>query len=61
VVLDHCAGVGTTGMACKELGRSFILIEINPAYYAIAKNRLDNIGSNLFQSSQHHTEALTTP
>ena len=27
-------------MACKELGRKFIGIEINPKYYEIAQRRL---------------------
>jgi len=30
------------GVACKELGRNFIGIEISPEYYEIAKKRIDN-------------------
>jgi DNA modification methylase len=31
---------GTTGVACKNLGRSFIGIEKDPAYFAIAEERI---------------------
>ncbi len=32
-VLDNCAGSGTTGAACIELGREFILIEKESGYF----------------------------
>lgn len=32
-VLDNCAGSGTTGAACVELGREFILIEKESGYF----------------------------
>jgi DNA modification methylase len=35
-------GSGTTGLACKELDRNFIGIEISPEYMKIAENRLKN-------------------
>lgn len=34
-------GSGTTGVACKQLGRSFIGVEINEQFYNIAKSRID--------------------
>lgn len=40
VVLDCCAGSGTTGVACKNLNRDYILIEKEPEYYEIAKQRV---------------------
>lgn len=40
VVLDPFMGSGTTGMACKETGREFIGIEINPDYYELAMSRV---------------------
>lgn len=40
VVLDPFLGSGTTAIACKELGRNFIGIEINPDYCKIAEERL---------------------
>jgi DNA modification methylase len=38
-VLDPFGGSGTTGKVAIELGRSAILIELNPQYAALAKNR----------------------
>lgn len=44
VVLDNCMGSGTTGVACKRLGREFIGIEKNEKYFEIAKRRIENEG-----------------
>ena len=41
VVLDPFMGSGTTGMACKRLGREFIGIEIDEEYFKIAQARID--------------------
>ncbi len=46
-VLDPFMGSGTTGVACKELGRNFIGIEIEPKYFEIAKRRIQNTMKNL--------------
>lgn len=40
LVLDNCAGSGTTGIACKNLNRQFILIEKEEKYYNIILERL---------------------
>ena len=40
-VLDCCAGSGTTGVACKNLNRKYILIEKEEKYYNIIKDRLE--------------------
>ena len=40
LILDNCAGSGTTGVACKNLKRNFILIEKEEKYINIIKNRL---------------------
>ena len=40
LVLDNCAGSGTTGVACKNLNRNYILIEKEPEYIEIIKKRL---------------------
>ena len=39
-ILDPFMGSGTTGVACVQLGRNFIGIEIDPGYYAIAEKRI---------------------
>jgi site-specific DNA-methyltransferase (adenine-specific) len=40
VVLDLAMGSGTTGVACVKLGRHFIGIEKDPAYFVIAQRRI---------------------
>ena len=40
IVLDPFMGIGSTGIACKELDRQFIGIEIDQRYYNIAKERI---------------------
>lgn len=39
-VLDVFMGSGTTGVACKNLNRNFIGIEIDEEYFEISKNRI---------------------
>lgn len=41
-VLDCFMGSGTTGVACKELNRNFIGIELDEKYFEIAKNRIED-------------------
>lgn len=44
VILDPFMGTGTTGVACLELKRKFIGIELSSKQYEYAKERLQNIG-----------------
>jgi len=39
-VLDPFMGSGTTGVACANLNREFIGIELDPGYFEIAKKRI---------------------
>lgn len=39
-ILDCFMGSGTTGVACKRLGRNFIGIELEPEYVEIARQRI---------------------
>ena len=41
-ILDPFMGSGTTGVACIKSSRSFIGIEIDPAYHAIAQRRIED-------------------
>jgi site-specific DNA-methyltransferase (adenine-specific) len=40
-VLDFTMGSGTTGVACKNLNRKFIGIEMDDKYFEIAKKRIE--------------------
>ena len=42
-VLDPFMGVGSTGVACKELGRNFIGVELDKQYFDIAESRINNV------------------
>ena len=42
-VLDFTMGSGTTGVACKNLNRNFIGIEMDDKYFEIAENRIKGI------------------
>jgi site-specific DNA-methyltransferase (adenine-specific) len=46
LVLDNCAGSGTTGVACKKTGRNYILIEKEEKYVEIAKKRISETKRN---------------
>lgn len=54
-VLDFVMGSGTTGVACKNLNRSFIGIEKDEKYFNIAKERIENTPyqHNLFESGEN--------
>lgn len=41
VVLDPFMGSGTTGVACANLNRDFVGIELDEKYFQIAKDRID--------------------
>lgn len=43
-VLDFTMGSGTTGVACQNLSRSFIGIELDQNYYQVARDRI--LGGN---------------
>ena len=41
IILDNCMGSGTTGVACVNLNRNFIGIELDEEYFEIAKERIE--------------------
>ncbi len=40
IILDNCAGSGTTGVACEKINREYILIEKEDKYCQIIKDRI---------------------
>jgi site-specific DNA-methyltransferase (adenine-specific) len=47
-ILDPFMGSGSTLLACKELKRNYIGIEISPEYCKIAQERLDSLPTPMF-------------
>ncbi len=48
IVLDPFAGGGSTGVACKNLNRNYILIEKEPEYIKICEERIKAVPESLF-------------
>lgn len=46
LILDFTMGSGSTGVACINLNRKFIGIELNENYFNIAKNRIEEAENN---------------
>lgn len=46
-ILDPFMGSGTTGVACKNLNRNFIGIELDETYFKIAKERIESVPESL--------------
>jgi DNA modification methylase len=46
-VLDPFSGVGTTGLVALRLNRDAILIELNPAYVAMARERCPQVQATM--------------
>lgn len=42
VVMDPFMGIGACGVACKQVGRSFIGCEIDKKYFDVTKNRIES-------------------
>ena len=42
-ILDPFMGSGTTGVACKNLNRDFMGIELDKEYFNIAKKRISSV------------------
>ena len=49
IVLDFTMGSGSTGVACMNLNRKFIGIELDENYFNIAKNRIKNATVRLIE------------
>lgn len=46
IVLDGFMGAGSTGVACNNLNRDFIGIELDTEYFNVAYDRLNNVGTD---------------
>ena len=42
IVMDNCMGSGSTGVACVNLDRNFIGIELDDNYFEVAKRRIED-------------------
>ena len=42
LVLDNCAGSGTTGIAAAGLGRNFVLVDQNPEAIQVIEQRFQD-------------------
>lgn len=51
-VLDPFMGTGTTSLAASRWGRNSIGVEVDPAYFEMARVRLDTAASDLFRDTQ---------
>ena len=61
VVLDPFCGTGTTAAVAKKLGRSFVTIDREAAYVAVAEARLANIAEALLTSADEGGALLGGP
>ena len=52
-VLDNCMGSGSTGVACANLNRSFIGIEMDDKYFEIAEERINKIKKECIQDDSN--------
>ena len=57
LVLDNCAGSGTTGVACQNLNRDCILIEKEAEYCQIIRERMQTVET--LQVEQRKQQTLT--
>jgi DNA modification methylase len=56
-VLDPFGGAGTTGLVADRLGRDAVLVELNPTYAALARERIAG-DAPLFYSDGQAVEAM---
>ncbi len=55
-ILDPFSGSGTTGLAASELNRKAVLIELNPTYAEIIKERASAVQPRLLMSAAYFNE-----
>lgn len=55
LVLDNCAGSGTTGVACENLNRNSIMMEKEPEYCQIIKDRMKSVQDLQIENRKQQT------
>jgi len=58
IVLDFTMGSGSTGVACKNLSRKFIGIELNEEYFNYAKDRINSAIEGVALNNVNTKEAI---
>jgi len=58
MVLDFFAGSGTTGQACLELGRQFILVDNNLQALEVMQKRFEDIGNITWHLNEFQKDEL---
>lgn len=56
LVLDNCAGSGTTAIACLKTNRQFIVMEKEQKYYDIILKRVEDFNKNFEQNAKLRSE-----
>ena len=51
-VLDPCAGIGSVGIACKQMGRKYHGIEIDQEYVDVGNTRIKKASNQTLESFQ---------
>jgi site-specific DNA-methyltransferase (adenine-specific) len=51
LVLDPFCGSGTTGVACAQLERNFVGIDLDPSYIDLARQRIEEVNEDNSQDS----------
>jgi len=61
-ILDPFMGSGTTGVVAKRYNRNFIGIEIDPAYFQMAKDRIDSTAATQLSllTPKSYSKRITT-
>ena len=57
-VLDNCMGSGSTGVACVNLNRNFIGIELKQEYFDIANERINHARLNVMPEMKDSEDAF---
>ena len=52
LILDNCAGSGTTGMACINTNRKYILMEKEEKYYNVILDRISKYKKETFKDNE---------